>query len=208
MQKVMGNAQKGMLFVVSAPAGSGKTTLTQMLVDEFPCVIESVSFTTRSVREGEVEGKHYHYIGRQQFEEMIAGGSFLEHATIYGDCYGTSREWVEEKRNQGKHVVLVIDTQGAAQVKTKCEATFIFILPPSFEELRARLTKRRTETKEAIERRLDWARKEVKAAQNYDYIILNDDLETAYQVFKSIFIAEEHKLENTQWEKIWNTENI
>ena len=113
MNQVLGNISKGLIFVVSAPAGTGKTTLTQMLVDEFPCVIESISFTTRKIRGDEVQGVHYNFISKEEFEEKIADGDFLEYAEIYGEYYGTSRSWVESKRNEGKHVVLVIDTQGA-----------------------------------------------------------------------------------------------
>ncbi len=179
--------------MLSAPAGSGKTTLTEMLVKEFPCVVESISFTTRQPRGKEVDGKHYFFISREEFQRKIIEGEFLEYAEIYGDYYGTSWKWVEEQRNQGKHVVPVIDTQGAAQVREKCLATFVFILPPSLEALRERLTKRKTESPEEIGKRLNWAKKEIEESKKYDYAIVNHDLETSYQVLKSIFIAEEHR---------------
>jgi guanylate kinase len=158
--------------------------------------VESISYTTRQPRENEVDGVHYHFIGKEEFERKIAEEEFLEFAKVYGDYYGTSKKWVEEKRAQGKHVVLVIDTQGAMQVKDKCSAIFIFVLPPSFEVLRDRLKKRKTETPEVIEKRLDWARHEVKVSRSYDYAIENRDLEATYQVLRSIFIAEEHRRVN------------
>lgn len=191
---VLGNLEKGKVFIVSAPAGTGKTTLTQMLVDEFPCVVESVSFTTRQPREDEKDGVHYRFITREEFNQKIEEGEFLEYADIYGDLYGTSREWVEKRLNQGKHVMLVIDTQGALKLKERYPATYIFISPPSFEELRRRLLERRTENNAVIEKRLAWARKEVEKSHEYDYRLVNHDLETAYQVLRSIVIAEEHKV--------------
>lgn len=192
--KVLGNLEKGKVFIVSAPAGTGKTTLTQMLVDEFPCVVESVSFTTRQPREDEKDGVHYRFITREEFTQKIEEGEFLEYADIYGDLYGTSREWVEKRLNQGKHVVLVIDTQGALKLKERYPATYIFIIPPSFEELRRRLLERRTENDAVIEKRLAWARKEVEKSHEYDYRLVNNDLETAFEVLKGIVIAEEHKV--------------
>lgn len=192
--KVLGNLKKGKVFIVSAPAGTGKTTLTQMLVDEFPCVVESVSFTTRQPREDEKDGVHYRFITREEFTQKIDEGEFLEYADIYGDLYGTSRKWVEKRLDQGKHVVLVIDTQGALKLKERYPATYIFIIPPSFEELRRRLLERRTESDAVIEKRLEWARNEVEKSHEYDYRLVNNDLETAYEVLKGIVIAEEHKV--------------
>ena len=191
---ILGNLVKGRVFIVSAPAGTGKTTLTQMLVDEFPCVVESVSYTTRNPREDEKEGVHYSFITKDAFNQKINEGEFLEYADIYGDLYGTSREWVEKRLNQGKHVVLVIDTQGALKLKERYPATYIFIIPPSLEELRRRLLERRTESESVIEKRLEWAKKEVEKSQEYDYRLVNNDLKTAYQVLRSIVIAEEHKV--------------
>ncbi len=192
--QVLGNLEKGRVFIISAPAGTGKTTLAHMLVDEFPNVVESVSYTTRRPREDEVDGVHYRFISREEFEQKIAEGEFLEYADIYGDLYGTSREWVESRLEKGYHVVLVIDTQGALKLKERYPAVYIFISPPSFEELRRRLLERRTESDEVIEKRLAWARKEVEKSHEYDYRLVNNDLQTAYQVLRSIIIAEEHKV--------------
>jgi guanylate kinase len=137
---------------------------------------------------------HYHFVSRQEFEVKIAQDDLLEYVCLYGDYYGTSRSWVESRLKKGKHVILVIDTQGAAQLKSKLKALFIFVKPPSLQELRRRLNHRGTECGEAIEKRLAWAEREIDAAKNYDYMIVNDDLETAYQVLKSIVIAEEHRV--------------
>lgn len=194
--QLLGNHERGQVFIVSAPAGTGKTTLTQMLVDEFPSVVESVSYTTRQPREDEVDGVHYRFITRDEFERKIEAGDFLEYADIYGDLYGTSRDWVENRLEKGLHVVLVIDTQGALKLKTRFPATYIFISPPSFEELRRRLLERRTESDEVIEKRLEWAKKEMEKSHLYDYRLVNNDLQTAYQVLRSIVIAEEHKNQN------------
>lgn len=190
----MGTLAKGLLFVVSAPAGTGKTTLVQMLVDELPKVVMSVSYTTRSPRPGEIAGKHYNFISEDEFKKKIADGDFLEYAQIYGFYYGTSKKWVAEQQAKGKHVVLVIDTQGGLQLKGRVPAVFIFITPPSLEVLRERLTNRKTESQEVIEQRLNWSKKEINDAQYYDYQIINDDLDTAYQVLKDIVIAEEHRI--------------
>lgn len=194
MQKVLGNRKRGRLFILSAPAGTGKTTLMEMLAEEFSCVVASISFTTRAPREDEVDGVHYNFIDRETFEKKIADEDFLEYVTLYGDYYGTSREWVENHLSKGKHVVLVIDTQGAINLRNQVEATFIFVKPPSLEELRVRLLKRRTESDEVIQKRLDWAAEEMERAALYDYTFINDDLDTAYQVLRSIVIAEEHRV--------------
>ena len=193
MQKVLSGLKEGIVFIVSAPAGTGKTTLVRMLCQEFPCVVESISFTTRKPRPNEVQDKDYHFVDKAEFKKRIADDDFLEYATVFDEYYGTSREVIEKQRASGKHVVLVIDTQGALQLIDKMDAVFIFISPPSLEELHKRLSKRRSESSEAIEKRLSWAQKEMATADRYDYQIVNDNLEIAYQVLRSIFIAEEHR---------------
>lgn len=193
MTSLLGDEKEGRVFIISAPAGTGKTTLVEKLVKEFPSVTASISFTTREPREGEIPGVHYHFIAGPEFEEKIAAGDFLEYVKLYGTYYGTSRQWVKEQQKKGKHVVLVIDTQGALKLKGALPAVLIFIRPPSLDILRNRLVRRQTETPGMIEQRVDWAQRELEAAQQYDYQIINDDLETAYQVLKSIFIAECHR---------------
>lgn len=200
MEKVLGTLTKGLVFVVSAPAGTGKTTLVRMLMDEFPCVTESVSCTTRPIRLGEIEGKDYHFLSQEEFKTKIDEGAFLEHANVFGSYYGTLKEEIAQQQNKGKHVILVIDTQGAMQLKkSHFDAVFIFVRPPSMAELRERLFKRKTEKDEHIEERLQWAQEELKAASQYDYIILNDNLHRAYEILRSILIAEEHKKERYEW---------
>jgi guanylate kinase len=194
--KLLGNLKKGLVFVVSAPAGTGKTTLVKMLVDEFSCVKASISCTTRPPREGEASGEDYEFISKKEFEKKIADGDFLEYATVFGHYYGTSKKTVSKEQEEGKHVILVIDTQGAMQIKKIFHAVYVFILPPSMEELSKRLKKRKTEPPEKIKSRLEWAKKEVEMAVYYDYQIVNDNLIIAYQVLRSILIAEEHKTES------------
>jgi guanylate kinase len=192
--KRLGNRSQGLLFVLSAPAGTGKTTLAKRLLEEFPEIVESVSCTTRLPRPGEVEGRDYHFLSHHQFEEKIKGGDFLEYARVFDHLYGTSKQFVVDQQKRGKHVLLVIDTQGAMQLqKLKVQASYIFVRPPSFEELRDRLAKRRTESAESMEGRLSRAQHEIGMATHYDYDIVNDNLEVAYDVLRSIIIAEEHR---------------
>lgn len=192
--KVLGNTKKGLLFVISAPAGTGKSTLVEMILKEFPEEIaESCSCTTRAPRPGEISEQHYEFLTVPEFEAKIAAGEFLEYAQVFGNYYGTRKEEVKRLLAQGKHVVLVIDTQGAMKIKSQVPAIFIFISPPTFEELRRRLLKRRTEDEEKIHERLLWAKEEIEMVHNYDYLIVNDHLNVTYHVLRSIFIAEEHK---------------
>ena len=191
--KLLGDLREGLVFIVSAPAGTGKTTLVRMLCEEFDCVVESVSYTTRPQRKDEKEGRDYFFINEKEFEQKIAEGEFLEYAKVFHSYYGTSKQTVEAIRSQGKHVVLVIDTQGALQVMEKIEAISIFISPPNFDELKRRLLRRQSESEEAIEHRLSWAEREIATSSRYDYLIINDHLETAYQAFRAIVVAEEHR---------------
>lgn len=186
--------RRGLVFVLSAPAGTGKTTLVNYLLGEFSHIIQSVSFTTRPPRTGEIDGKHYHFISQAQFDQRIAQGDFLEYVSLYGYSYGTSRSQVEALQKAGKHVMLVIDTQGALKLKGVVPAVYIFVLPPSMEELKQRLEVRRTETPEAIQKRLSWALQELKMVHQYDYSLINDDRQIAYDVLRSIVIAEEHRV--------------
>jgi guanylate kinase len=209
--KLLGNLDKGLVFVVSAPAGTGKTTLVEMLVGEFPEIVGSVSFTTRLQRDCEIDKIHYNFVTVKEFEDKIAKGDFLEYVKLYDYYYGTSSRAVEELQKQGKHVILVIDTQGALQLKKRnYPATFIFIAPPSREILRKRLLARKTESEAVIEKRLKWADKEIEVAKEYDYCIVNDNLLIAYQALRSVVIAEEYKCVNQLYKKEsqWNSKNV
>lgn len=192
--KILGNLKRGLLFILSAPAGTGKTTLVQMLMDEFPSVVASISYTTRKPRAGEVDGIHYNFISEEEFVERINAEEFLEYVHLYGSYYGTSKAWVEERLDEGKHVILVIDTQGALKLKGVVKATSIFMAPPSFEILEDRLKRRQTESDVLMEKRLSWAKEEMLAEKQYDYTLVNEDLNVSYQVLRSILIAEEHKI--------------
>jgi len=196
---------KGLLIVISAPSGTGKTTLAHMLLKEFPNMEFSVSYTTRKPRPGEVNGKDYFFVDRKTFEKMVEEGDFLEWAEVYGNLYGTSKTQVLKALHEGKDVLLDIDTQGALQVKKNFpEAVLIFILPPSLKELERRLRSRGTDDEETIEKRLKIARKEIERAPLYDYIVINDFLEKAFKQLKSIVTAEKCRTERLkdQFEKI------
>jgi len=196
MEKLLGTLTRGIVIVISAPAGTGKTTLARMLMDEFSCISESVSCTTRPKRPGEIDKKDYHFMTQEEFKQKLDAGEFLEHAKVFSYFYGTLKKHVEKKLHEAKHVLLVIDTQGAMQLKKQnYPALFIFIRPPSIGELRSRLFKRKTEGQEHIEERLAWAEHELEMATNYDYIITNDNLHHAYEILRSILISEEHKAE-------------
>jgi len=185
--------RQGVLFVLSGPSGSGKNTLIHRLMGEFPHVVESVSYTTRPPRQGEIEGQHYHFVSEEQFRQSIESDEFLEYAYHFGSYYGTSRQNVQRTLSEGKHVFLVIDTSGALSLVGKLETTTIFVAPPSLDELRQRLKERKAESDAAIEKRIQRSAKELKDSQRYEYIIINDDLEDAYDTLRSIVIAEVHR---------------
>ena len=187
---------KGILIVVSAPSGCGKgTILAEVMKDEK--FYYSVSAITRSPRPGETDGVNYHFLGREQFEELIKTGGMLEYAEYCGNYYGTPRDKVLEKINEGKNVILEIEVQGAMQIREKCpEAVFVFIAPPSVAELRNRLEKRGTETPEVINQRVSEAAQEISFAYRYDYVVVNNILEDAVNDFISVIRAEELKAEN------------
>ena len=182
---------KGKLIVISGPSGVGKGTLKAKLFEEFVGRIAySVSATTRGPREGEVDGKDYFFISRQEFERRVKNNEFLEHAEFAGNCYGTPRAYVEKLLDSGMNVVLEIDVQGALQVmKSMPECVSVFILPPSFEELEHRLRGRGTETEEKVRERLETAKRELPHAPQYDYQIVNGgDIEAAYQSLREVFL--------------------
>ena len=187
----MHKGKRGVLFVFSGPPGVGKGTLKAKLFEEFAGRIAySVSATTRGPREGEVDGKDYFFISRQEFERRVKNNEFLEHAEFAGNCYGTPRAYVEKLLDSGMNVVLEIDVQGALQVmKSMPECVSVFILPPSFEELEHRLRGRGTETEEKVRERLETAKRELPYAPQYDYQIVNGgDIEAAYQSLRDVFL--------------------
>ena len=189
----MSNEQRsrGLLFVVSAPSGTGKTTVVERLVQIFPDLGLSRSYTCRSKRDGEKDGLDYNFITRERFEAMIADDAFLEWADVFGNLYGTGKAETERELNGGRDLVLVIDVQGARQVRSHgANAIGIFVLPPSFEALERRLRGRSKDSEEAIRKRLVTARREVRAVAEYEYVIVNDELDTCVDRLRSIVLAE------------------
>jgi guanylate kinase len=173
---------EGVLYIVSAPSGAGKTSLVKALLKTDPAIRLSVSYTTRPPRPGETDGRDYHFVSRERFEQMLAEGEFLEHAEVYGNFYGTSKGSIGRDLNAGRDVLLEIDWQGAAQVRQHFpQSASIFILPPSFNALRTRLAGRGQDSDEVIERRLAAAAHDVAHADAFDYIIVNDDFDHALQ---------------------------
>ena len=185
---------EGQLFVVSGPSGAGKGSLCKMLLDEVKASL-SVSMTTRLPRHDEVDGESYHFITPEEFERVIEAEGFLEYAKVYGNYYGTPKQEVLEKLGEGTDVILEIDVQGAAKIKEKYpDGVFIFILPPSMEELKKRITHRGTETEDKVRLRISEALKEAEHIDMYDYCIVNDNLEEAAARAKAIVIAEHSRV--------------
>lgn len=187
----MPRSREGILFVVSAPSGAGKTTLCKEIVDFFPALRQSVSFTTRPARAGEVDGRDYHFVDQQRFQDMIAKGEFAEWAKVHGNFYGTALKTLREARQAGEDLLLDIDCQGGRQLKDSgAQAVFIFILPPDMAELERRLRGRNTDTEEVISRRLENARTEISQSCWYDYRVINDNIETSLDRMKEIIRQE------------------
>ncbi len=185
---------KGNLIIISSPSGGGKGTLIKEVLAAVPDVGYSVSLTTRSPRFGEEDGRHYHFVSRQQFEEEIANSGFLEYAEVHGNYYGTSRAQIERITSDGKDVILEIDVQGAIQVMEKIpDAVSIFIMPPTFEVLKARLTARATEGPEDLKLRLKNAFDEVVQYAKFGYVIVNDRVSVASRKIAAIILAERQK---------------
>ena len=186
----------GNVFVVSAPSGAGKTSLVRALLAADPQVKLSISYTTRPPRPGEVDGVHYHFVSVAQFMEMLNRGEFLESAEVYGNYYGTSQRWIEEQLAAGTDILLEIDWQGAAQVRRLMpKAVSIFILPPSLEALRQRLRERGQDAEAVIERRLAAARDDMSHVAEFDYVIINDDFDTASRDLQAVVRAQRLRVE-------------
>lgn len=180
------------MFVVSAPSGTGKTTVVERLVQVVPDLGLSRSYTSRAMRQGEADGVDYNFITRARFEEMVAGNAFLEWADVFGNLYGTCAADAERELAGGRDVVLVIDVQGARQVRARsADRTIgVFVLPPSFDVLERRLRGRSKDPEDAIRRRLATAREEIAAVSEYDYVVVNDALEACVERIKAIVLAE------------------
>ena len=186
---------RGLLIVVSGASGTGKGTVCKKILDDMPEVAYSISATTRLPRPGEVDGKEYYFLSRDEFQAWIADGKFLEFADVYGNFYGTPLNKIEERLNRGEDILLEIDVQGALNVKRKCpDGIYIFLLPPSLEELKRRIEGRGTETPESLHRRLANAVAEIKIGLEYDYVIVNDSVDNAAAQIKSILAAERCKV--------------
>ncbi|MCH2338784.1 guanylate kinase [Pseudomonas sp. NPDC047963] len=183
-------ASTGTLYIVSAPSGAGKTSLVKALLDAQPQVRVSVSHTTRPMRPGEVDGVNYHFVSREEFLERLEHDEFLEHAEVFGNLYGTSQRWLEQTLSEGFDLILEIDWQGAQQVRRLMpQAKSIFILPPSQEALRQRLTNRGQDSDDVIEKRMREAVSEMTHYVEYDYLVINDDFAHALIDLQAIFRA-------------------
>ena len=192
----MSNERRGLLFIVSAPSGAGKTTLVEQLVESTSRLRMSRSYTSRPVRAGESDGVDYNFVSWQRFEEMAAANEFLEWADVFGNLYGTSASDTERLLREGDDVVLVIDVQGARQVRRRgLHAATIFVMPPSPEILEQRLRGRSKDTESVIQRRLAVARREVAAFAEYDFIVVNDEITAAVERLRGIVVAERARLE-------------
>ena len=193
------SSREGVLFVVSAPSGAGKTSLCRELIDRFGGLRQSISFTTRQSRSGEVDGADYHFVEPSVFQQMVSDQQFAEWAEVHGNCYGTSLDTLTRAAVQGIDLLLDIDFQGAAQLKKNCQhGVFIFILPPNFEELERRLRGRDTDTDQVIEKRLKNAEREISEAGWYDYLVVNDDFQTALDELSAIVTAERCRSQRNQ----------
>ncbi len=196
---------RGKLFVVSGPSGAGKGTICKEILDEEKNMKLSVSMTTRQPRQGEENKVHYHFVSRDSFEELIEAEGFMEYADVYGNLYGTPKAQVVKWMNEGTDVLLEIDVQGALQIKKNYpEGVFIFILPPSIDELKNRIKGRGSETEESMRRRLGEAVREISLIGEYDYGVVNEAVDEAVERIRAIISAERCKLDE---EKVRNTLN-
>lgn len=194
--------RKGLLFVVSAPSGAGKTTLCKEILKYIPNLQHSISYTTRAARPSEVNGTDYHFVSVEEFKRMIAEDAFIEWAVVHGNYYGTSKKALADLLAQGIDIILDIDSQGATQIKKRfTNGVFIYILPPSFEDLRQRLMVRKGDTPDEIRRRLEKASEEAKDYRMYDYLVINDDFDIALERLKAVILSARMRIErvNPGW---------
>lgn len=191
--------RRGLLFVVSAPSGTGKTTVVERLAHVVPSLAVSRSYTSRPARAGESDGVDYNFITRQRFDEMIAADAFLEWADVFGNLYGTSAADAERDLAAGRDLVLVIDVEGARQVRRRCpDMVGVFVMPPSFAVLEHRLRGRSQDTEAEMQQRLRTARAEVAAVTEYDYVVINDELEACVDRLRAIVLAERARLRSVR----------
>ena len=187
----MKEKRKGMLLVISGPSGAGKGTLVSRLLDKDPTFCFSVSVTTRGRRENEIEDVHYHFISDEEYDKLLAEDAFIEHASVHGNRYGTLKSEVYDRMERGQNVLLDIDPQGARAVMAKeKDCVSVFILPPSYHDLKVRLHTRNTENEEEIQRRLNNARGEIRQMNKYRYLVVNDNLDLAFEQLSAIVRAE------------------
>jgi len=190
---------RGLLIVVSGASGTGKGTVCKEILADMPEIAYSISATTRAPRPGEVDGREYYFISRDEFKAWIADGKFLEYAEVYGNYYGTPLNKIRERLNHGEDILLEIDVQGALNVKRKMpEGVYIFLLPPSLDELKRRIEGRGTETPESLNRRLANAVAEIKIGLEYDYAVVNDSVDVAAAQIKTILAAERCRVERNR----------
>lgn len=202
--------EKGLLIVVSGPSGCGKSTLNQLLLQKKDNVVMSISDTTRAIRGKEINGVDYNFISTEEFEENIKNNKYLEYAKVHSNkYYGTPVEWVEKMLNEGNDVILEIDIEGARQINEKrSDAIFIFIMPPSMEILKQRLISRNTESKEQVVERFKTAYKEINEVAKYNYVIVNNDIETALNKMIAIITCEKCRVDRIEDVELGNQEEI
>ena len=190
---------KGLLIVVSGPSGTGKGTVCSALLNQAKDLAYSISATTRQPRAGEVDGRNYYFMDKEDFEKKIAEGGFLEYANVYGNYYGTPLAKIEERLGKGEDILLEIDTQGALNVMEKCpDGLFIFLVPPSIAELERRIRGRGSETEESLQKRMGSARKEIEDGKKYGYVVVNDTVKNAVQRIMAIRTAEHCRMDKNQ----------
>ncbi|MBA7707213.1 Guanylate kinase [subsurface metagenome] len=195
--------KKGLILVISAPSGAGKTTLCKRLLQASSSFISSVSFTTRRPRKNEIEGVDYYFVSQKEFQKMIEKRRFIEWTEVHGRLYGTSAKLLDQAIKEEKDVLLEVDVKGGAEVKKNySQAVLIFLLPPSWQELEKRLANRRTEDEEKVARRIKQAKREIKYAPHYDYFIVNDDINRALEDLLAIIQAERCRMDRVAKEKL------